>query len=153
MQKLKTIKKQLKNDNLWKSYKQKFKHKQMHLLFSKITLIFVPDANENWLIQQEKNLLNQEKNSLMFVETFNKINTLKLADYDWKSFGHFIWYVYQTSTFYHDQKHGKKNLFNEKNYVEKNAEKRHYYYAWLESISPTIFNYNNLIKQVLNKVF
>ncbi len=153
MQKLKIIKKQLKKDHLWKTYKKKFFHQQMQLLFSKITLIFAPDVNVDWLIIEEKKILNKLEKPTMFVDSFSKINELNHNNYNWKSFGLFIWYVYQTSKFYHDQKHNQKNLFNEKNYIEKNAEKRHYYYIWLESINPKINNYNNLIKQVLKKVF
>ncbi len=153
MHKLKRIKKMFKQQNLWNIYKHKFAHKQMKLLFSKITLIFVPDASVEWLYENEKKMLGQTKNSEMFKDVFMTISLINHDQYDWHAFGLFVWFIYQTSTFYQDQKHGIKNIFNKQNYVMQNAQKRHYYHLWLQSLDPTVDNYNILVKQVLQCVF
>lgn len=153
MQKLKKIKKMLKQEKLWSIYKHKFSHKQMQLLFSKISLIFVPNVEIDWLFENEKKILSQTKNHTMFIEVFQQLSILNKDKYDWKAFGAFVWFVYQTSSFYQDQKHGIKNIFNEHNLIQQNAQKRHFYYLWLQSIDPSLENYNTLIKQVLACVF
>jgi hypothetical protein len=40
----------------------------------------------------------------------------------------FFWYTYQISTYYSDIKIGAKNIYNEENYVQKDFEKREYFY-------------------------
>lgn len=153
MKSLKIVKKILKQKKIWKLYKQKFRHDQMRFLTSKILLIFNDTISPKILVENEILLLKSIKDEKMFVSVFETFNNLAKNNYNWQAFGLFIWYVYQTSTFYYDQKHKIKNVYDEFNYLQRNNQKRQFYYQWLESIDPGTKNYNYLIKKVLKQVF
>lgn len=154
MTKLKEIKIILKSSKNWRKYKHKFHHKQMQFLFSKIVLIFQPDIDINKLAKQEILMLNTDKKDgdAMFLKIFENMQEFTGVKANWEEFAKFIWYVYQTSTYWKDSRKNIPNVFNKKNYIEKNRIKREHYYHWLYSMDIKE-NFNNNVIKVLKEVF
>ncbi len=153
MNKLRSVKKGLKRNHVWKQYKKMYKHKQMRFLFSNVALILKPEIDLNELIEVEKNLAIVEKDPEMFVKEFLKLKTLTKTKFDWSSFGEFVYYVFQTSTYWRDSKKGITNAFTKENYIEMNETKRKTYNKWLHSIPTTTDNYNDLLTSIMRRVF
>lgn len=155
MKKLKEIKKHLIIQNKWLSYKEKYKHPQMKLIFSKVALIFNPDLSIKELVSFELEMLeaNKEKKDEMFVPIFKKLRNLTNVKADWKAFGKFMWFVFQTSTYWKDEKKGINNIYTKRNYITVNQTKRDLFNEWLHSIDHNTNNYNDLIIETLKKVY
>lgn len=155
MQELKEIKNLLKDNKKWAEYKKKYKHPQMRLIFSKIIFVFNKDVSIEDLYKKELQYLEADKSKQeeMFKTIFKSAERLSGVKADWESFAIFMWYVYQTSTYWKDIKKNVKNVFNVKNYNELNQVKRNHYNDWLHSLSPNIENLNNSIIEVLRLVY
>ncbi|WKX02208.1 hypothetical protein [Candidatus Mycoplasma mahonii] len=151
MTKLKEIKKLLKQSHKYRAYKKKFQHKDMKLLFSNVALTFNAKIETDILIQEELKLADEVNGPKMFLHSFKKLSKYTNKKIDWESFGHFVWYIYQTSTYWKNK--SGSNIFTKENYVEQNEIKRHYFYNWLESIPPQTASYNLKIKEVMKRVF
>lgn len=153
--KLKDIKKELIVQNKWASYKEKYKHPQMKFIFSKVALIFNPDLSVDELIPFEIEMLNanKDKKEEMFVNIFKKMRNITQVKADWKIFGKFIWFVFQTSTYWKDTKKNISNIYTKRNYITVNQTKRDLFNDWLHSIDHNTENYNDLIVETLKKVY
>lgn len=153
MKNLKMIKKYLKQNKFWSLYKEKFKHKQMKFAITKIAFIVDKNVSKETLIKMELAALNSNKDKNMYVESFkifsNKINYKA----DWKSFGEFMWYIYQTSTYYKDIKKNIKNVYNETNINFINETRRKLYGTWLHSMDKTDDLFNEKIINISKIVF
>lgn len=155
MTKLKEIKKELIAQNKWQSYKAKYKHPQMKFIFSKIALIFNPDLSSKALVSFEIEMIetNKDKKEEMFVNVFKKMKTLTNVKANWNAFGKFMWFVFQTSTYWQDTKKNINNVYTKRNYITVNQTKRDLFNEWLHSIDPHTQNYNDLIVETLKKVY
>lgn len=153
MKQSKQIKKLLKTKGKWEEYKNVFTHKQMRLATSKIALVFNEKISINKLTKIELDLMSSEKNSKMFDNAFKELSLLVNYKADWKSLGKFMWYQYQTSTYYKDIKVGVKNIYNPNNIIEINEKRRGFYLKWLHSIGMNDSLFNEKIIQVSKIVF
>lgn len=156
MSKLKAIKKLLKQNKQWSEYKKKYAHKQMRLVSSRVSLIYKEDLTVEKLYALEVKMLEAKKadEEEMFLEVFKNFNDfLEVPKVDWKAFAKYLWYVYQTSTYWKDSKKKRPNTFNTKNYIEKNQIKRAYYSKWVESIDLSIPGANERLTRVMKEVF
>lgn len=153
--KLNKVKKNLILDQDWIKYLKKFRHHQMRLLASKIALIYNINIKVIDLLKIEKLMLDASKNKHpeMFVPIFIYLGILTKTKANWNAFGRFIFYIFQTSTFYHDSRFRKTNIFNKKNIIERNFEKREYFYSWLHSLDIAEKDFNKRIIQVQKLVF
>lgn len=154
-QKLRKLKKELIYNREWKNYVKHFRHRQMRLLVSKIALIYnfeIPLAD---LVKLEKLTIEaaKNKNLEMFVPIFIYLEILIKHKANWADFGRFIFYVFQTSTFYKDMRHKQKNIFTKQNIIEQNYQKRKYFYSWLHSLPIDDLEYNLKIIKVQKVVF
>lgn len=145
MKKLSQIKSKLKKSNDWKIYKDAFGHKQMKLVTSKIALVFNEDINVETFYQLEKSLITAPINVDMFKEAFKILAKEVKYKADWEELGIFMWYAYQTSTFYKDQKNHVENIYTLENSVELNGERRAHFLKWLHSVDKTDIEFNNKI--------
>lgn len=152
MKKLKQLKKKLKKNNLLFEYKNKFKHKQMRFAISKIAMIYYPTISLDDLFILESNILNQDIGPEMFISSFKMFKKISGLSSDWESFGKFMWYQFQVSTYYKDVKKGNNNIFIE-NEVKKNQEKRILFLKWLHSVDKTEENFNQKIIKLQKKIF
>ena len=152
MKQLKEIKNKLIKNDLWKEYSQKFTHKQMKLISTKIALIFNKNIKVQDFYEIEKELIVVKKNKFMFLETFNKISYKTNYSCDWKSFSIFLWYIYQTSTYYKDKKKKIDNIFID-NTIKMNQEKRKYFYLFMNSLDMRDDYFNDKIISILKLTF
>lgn len=148
MKQLNLIKRKLKKDKVWNDYKTKFKHKQMRFVVSKIASVFVKNININKFHKIEKSLIETPNGEDMFDEAFRQLSREIKYKADWESLGKFMWYAYQTSTFYTDQKAGIKNIYTLENSIELNDIKREHFLKWLHSVDNTDDKFNNKIMEV-----
>lgn len=155
MMKLKEIKKQLIAQDKWLSYKDKYKHPQMKFVFSKVALIFNADLTVEELMPFELEMLkaSKEKKEEMFIPIFKKLRNITNVKADWKAFGQFMWYAFQTSTYWKDSKKGIANIYTKRNLITVNQVKRDLFNDWLHSIDHKTENYNELIIETLKKVY
>lgn len=153
MNKSKQIKAQIKNLKLWRKYKKKFQHPQMRLLFSRIALTLDPEINLKFLLDKEMFLIEVEKSPEMFVEIYESLSSIASFKCDWTVFGKFIWYIYQTSTYWKDARKKRVNVFTKENYLEQNQIKRELYQEWLDSIDKSNRSFNNYIIEISRMVF
>lgn len=152
MKKLKMVKNLFEKNDLNK-YKNKFKNKQIRFVFSKIALIFNPDIDVKTLFKGEQIIFLGDKNENMFIKAFQILKTKTNNNIDWNAFGKLMWYSFQTSSYWKDSKKGIENIFTKNNYVQKNEEKRDWYYKWLKSLPKDLENYNLKILKTLKVVF
>ncbi|QJR43958.1 hypothetical protein [Mycoplasma miroungirhinis] len=136
-------------------YISRFKHKQMQFLVSKIFLLFESSLSINELIKIEYELL--EKNFLkdMYVDIFMKNRfTFKkeFINCKWESFAKFLFYIFQTSTYFFDKKHKVPNVFIIGGEITINEEKRRLFNEFAESLEKVSINFNFYIKQILKWV-
>lgn len=156
MKSLKAIKRLLKQNKQWSEYKKKYAHKQMRLVSSKIALIYNQDLSLEELYKLEVMALEAKKvnEEKMFEDLYFELDKMVNRPYiDWESFGRYMWYTYQTSTYWKDVKKKRPNVFNSRNYIEQNAIKREYYSKWLQSIDLSIEGANDRIIKVQKEVF
>lgn len=153
MNKSKQIKTQIKNLKQWRKYKKVFHHPQMRLLFSRIALMLDPEINLKFLLDKELLLIQIEKSPEMFVEIYQSLESVASLKCDWTTFGKFIWYIYQTSTYWKDTKKKRGNIFTRDNYLEQNQIKRELYQQWLDSIDKSNCDFNNYIIEISRMVF
>lgn len=153
MKQSKQIKNLLKTNGKWEEYKKAFSHKQMRLATSRIAFAFNNKISIDKLAKIEIELMKSEKKSNMFDEAFKEISKLVNYKADWKSLGKFMWYQYQTSTYYKDIKKGTKNTYNPNNIIEINEKRRDFYLKWLHSIGMDDSLFNEKIIQVSKIVF
>lgn len=152
MKQLKQVKNKLQQTNNWNAYKEAFTHKQMKLVTTKIALIFKDKINVNTFYKLEKELITKPKNKDMFKEAFATLEKEVQYKANWKELGKFMWYAYQTSTFYKDQKKNVKNVYTFENSVELNTQKREHFLKWLHSVDKNDIDFNNKIIAVQNLV-
>lgn len=153
MKEIKQVKKMLKQRNEWQNYKDTFKHKQIRFALSKISLTFNHLLKPSELLKIELLALKAEKNSEMFKEAFKEIS--KVVDYkaNWDALGKFMWYAFQTSTYFNDKKKGVENIYDSELHVEINAKKRAHYMTWMHSVDTTDDYFNDKIIKVLNQLY
>lgn len=147
MKQWKQVKNKLKEKDELKKYKEKFKHKQIRFVVSKIFFVFNSENKIDELLAIEQKLLVAKKDQKLFsniIKDFEKIIDYKA---DWKSFGEFLWMQFQASTYYWDKKKNLENIFNEKNYIKLNSEKRKLYMNWVHSL-PKEDDFNEKIIKV-----
>ncbi|MCU4117309.1 hypothetical protein N8G13_02435 [Mycoplasma zalophi] len=136
-------------------YISRFKHKQMQFLVSKIFLLFESSLSLNELIKIEYELL--EKNFLkdMYVDIFmdNKSTfNEQFINCKWESFAKFLYYIFQTSTYFYDKKHKVPNIFIIGGETTMNEEKRRLFNEFSESLEKASSNFNFYVKQILKWV-
>ena len=153
MKQLKQVKNKFTEQDVYNEYAFKYKHKQMKFITSKIVLIYNPKVSVDELIKLETLMLKADKGKDMFDEPFKMVEKLTNTVADWKSFSKFMWYVYQTSTFFKDEKKGIKNIFNNENTIKLNEIRRGFFHKWLHSFPENQKNYNENVMQVSNLVF
>ncbi len=152
MKELKQIKNKFDNDT-WKEYKNKFKHKSMRFIISYIILLYAPSIPINDLVTIERQLISKNKNIKMFDDAFIEVKKITKKDFNWESLSKFMWYAYQTSTYYKDIKKGISNIYTLDNFIEINAIKIKLFSEWLTSIPVTEEKYNFNIRSFMSKVF
>lgn len=154
MKKIKKIKKVLKKEKLWITYCQKFRHKQMKFIFSKIALILKLDLNIDILMTYEKKMMhsNIQKKEDMFLNVFQDMGKLTEIKADWESFAKFLFYIYQTSSFFYDRKKKIKNVFLQNEVIEMNQIKRNHYDKWLFSLDQIKPDFNLIVTKILKVV-
>lgn len=152
MKELKQIKNKFDNDT-WKEYKNKFKHKSMRFIISYIILLYRPSMPIDDLVTIEKQLISKNKNIKMFDDAFIEVKKITKKDFNWESLSKFMWYAYQTSTYYKDIKKGITNIYTLDNFIEINAIKIKLFSEWLTSIPVTEEKYNFNIRSFMSKVF
>lgn len=145
MNQLKQVKNKLRQENIWASYKETFKHKQMKLITTKIALIFKDKININVFYKLEKELMSKTKNKEMFKEAFAILEKEVKYKANWEELGKFMWYAFQTSTFYKDQKKDIKNIYTYENSIRLNTKKREHFLKWLHSVDKKDIEFNNKI--------
>ena len=133
MKKIRKIKKKFKRKEL-KIYNSLFKHRQMKFAISKILLACNKNIDVKDLYNIEKSMIDINKDNKMFNLAFANANKISKINADWKSFSEFMWYAYQTSTYYKDIKKNINNVYNKENFVEINNIKRKKYLLWLHSL-------------------
>lgn len=156
MTRLKAIKQLLKQNNQWREYRKKYAHRQMRLIFSKIALIYNPELSVQQLYQKEVEMLKAQKNDgeKMFKEVFKDFGDLsRRPKVNWGEFAIYMWYVFQTSTYWKDKSRRRPNTFNTRNYIEINQIKRQHYDKWIKSIDLSIPGANDRIIKVQKAVF
>lgn len=153
MNKLSQIKKQIKKEKNWKAYKVRFEHKQMKFLFSKIALLLDDEINLKFLHDQELKLVNVEISNEMFIEVFKSLEDKIDFKCNWELFGKFIWFVYQTSTYWKDSKKNNHNIFTPENHLELNQTKRDLYQQWIKSIDKKNRYFNTSVIAISKLVF
>ncbi len=153
MTKLKKVKTELRKRKLLSEYNKKFKHKDMRFLFSYVALTFDDSIKVSALVKEEVKLLKADKEKDMFVASYLVLKELTDKKIDWKSFGKFIWFIFQTSTYWKDQRKKIENEFKKDNLVITNQTKRIYYNKWLESLPADIEDQNNKVIQIMKRVF
>ena len=153
MKKLKLVKKELKKAKVLKEHNKRFAHKDMRLIFSYVSLVFNDDADIELMVKTEIELTNVKIGPKMFVKAFSSLSKTTNKNIDWKSFGEFMWFIFQTSTYWKDSKKGIKNLFNKKNFIDKNEQKRVLYNNWMRSIPTSTPDYNQKLMDVMKRVF
>ena len=155
MKVLKEVKRQLINSGEWEYYQDNYEHKQMKFIFSKVALIFNKDLTADVLFEYEQKMahIDKTKKELTFVDIFKKMKTLTSVKADWEAFGKFMWYVYQTSTYWKDDARNIPNVYTKRNYITINQIKRDLFNDWLHSIDHHVENYNYLIVNTLKKVY
>ena len=144
----------LKQNQKWKLVKEKYKHKQMRLVFSKIALIFNPNIEINKLIEGESKMLEAKKDQqeTMFLNIFSQFEKITNEKANWKSFAKYLWYVFQTSTYWKDKKQNIENIFIKNNYIKMNQTKRKYLFEWMHSMDVSDSNYNHRITRTLKEL-
>ena len=152
MKELKQIKNKFDNDT-WKEYKNKFKHKSMRFIISYIILLYRPSMPIDDLVTIEKQLISKNKNIKMFDDAFIEVKKITKKDFNWESLSKFMWYAYQTSTYYKDIKKGITNIYTLDNFIEINAIKIKLFSEWLTSVPVTEEKYNFNIRSFMSKVF
>jgi len=152
MKELKQIKNKFDNDT-WREYKNKFKHKSMRFIISYIILLYRPSMPIDDLVTIEKQLISKNKNIKMFDDAFIEVKKITKKDFNWESLSKFMWYAYQTSTYYKDIKKGITNIYTLDNFIEINAIKIKLFSEWLTSIPVTEEKYNFNIRSFMSKVF
>ena len=152
MNNLKQIKKSIKEQGLLKSYNKKFKHKDMKFLLSYVALTFNEEIKIDLLVKEEVKLLNVEKGPKMFINAYSSLSKMTDKNIDWNSFGKFIWYIYQSSTYWKEDKK-KNNIYSKESFVAMNDQKRKHYNKWMRSIPETTEGYNLKIMEVMKRVF
>ena len=153
LKKLKLVKKEFKKTKLLKEYKNKFTHKDMRFIFSYVSLTFNKESNIDELVNVEVQLAKVKQGPKMFVKAFSSLSKTTDKNIDWKSFGEFMWYIFQTSTYWKDSKKDIKNLYTKKNFIEMNEKKRILYNNWMRSIPTSTSDYNQLLMDVMKRVF
>ena len=153
MKKLKQVKKQLKKDKVIKEYNKIFIHKDMKLIFSYVSLTFNNTSDIAFLVKAETDLTKVKQGPKMFVKAFSSLSKTTDKNIDWKSFGEFMWFIFQTSTYWKDSKKGIKNTFNKKNFIDKNEQKRILFNNWMRSIPTSTPDYNQKLMDVMKRVF
>ena len=153
MKELKQLKNKLKQDNLWSIYKKKFNDKSMRLILSYIILIYKPSTSIDEMIEIEKELITKKNDESMFNSVFIKVKEITNKNFDWESFGKFMWYVYQTSTYYKDIKKNVENIYTTENFIQINKIKTNLFFKWLQSIPVNEEKYNFNIRLIMSRVF
>ena len=152
MTKLKQISKELKKVKALKAYNHIFKHKQMKYASSKALLIFNPKASIKILVSMEYKLMKEKKDKKMFINNMKVLSKNTNGNIDWKVFGEFLWYLFQTSTYYKDIKLNIKNIYSKDNFIEINSKKRDVYQKWIDSLDKKDPHYNTKIRQILKEL-
>ncbi|MCK5867559.1 MAG: hypothetical protein KAG14_04100 [Mycoplasmataceae bacterium] len=152
MNQLKQIKNNLKQKKVLKNYNSTFKHKQMRFLLTKLSLIFIDKIDEEIFTELEIKLHQNEKSSKMFIESIDILKKQTKYKADWNSFSKFLWYVYQTSTYYNDSKKNIKNVYTNK-IIKTNEIRRNLYNTWMESMAEYDLDFNEKIIKVSRLVF
>lgn len=153
--KVKKIKKILKKEKLLNQYNSQFKNKQMKFLLSKIALLFNEELEISTLTKLEIELLKRERNFQFFEKFILEIKRKAKYNYTnakWKSFSIYLFYIYQISTFFYDQKNNLKNIYTFENFTTLNDEKREYFGDFTESLMSLNIDFNLWIKQILKWV-
>ena len=153
LKKLKLIKKELRKAKVLNEHNERFAHKDMRLIFSYVSITFKEDADIASLVKTEIELTKVKIGPKMFVKAFSSLSKTTDKNIDWKSFGEFMWFIFQTSTYWKDSKKGIKNIFNKKNFVDKNKQKRDLYNNWMRSIPTSTPDYNQKLMNVMKRVF
>ena len=153
MQKLNQVKSHLKSNGVYKEYKNAFKHKQLRFALTKIALTFNESIHAIDLSKLEMELLKQNKDKDMFIKPMETLNKLVNYKANWKELGKFMWYAYQTSTYFTDRKINVPNIYNGNDNIKVNATKRKHYLKWMHSVDSRDDEFNNKIIKVLKQVY
>ncbi|WP_156768858.1 hypothetical protein [[Mycoplasma] mobile] len=124
----------------------------MRFLLSKIALIFNEKANVEYLINLEINLIKKEKQFHLFdefVEYIGKNAEWNFKDANWIYLSKFLFYIYQISSFYYDEKYKIKNIYTKENFTELNSKKRDELTNFVNDLKKLNPNFNLWYKQIL----
>jgi len=152
----KLIKKYLKRKNLYHAYKKFFVHRATRFSFTWIISFFNKDLSDEIIkqISEYEFELTKCKDKKQFANIFSKITSFTPKKYSavcWDEFGIYFYYVWQTSRYYYDKKHSKKNIFISNDYIKLNSLKRNHFYNWVDSLKKCDKNFNTLILYLRKK--
>ncbi len=137
-------KKLLKQNNIWKEYKDKFPDYQMRYIASIIAEHKNPDVTDKELLELEKSVLKKEDDK-MYDQVCRKL--LNQKGVDWRSLSYFLFYTYQTSTFYRDRSINKENIFILNDPYELNIHKKVYWNNFVLTMDDNV-----LIRKILKRI-
>ncbi len=144
----------LKENGKLKEYNNLFANKQTRFLLTKIINILNPNSDPRLTASIEMDLIKNKKD--MYIEGTSKIIEITGAeeykDANWKVFGEYLYFVFQTGVFYHNKKNEIENIYIDGDYVELNIEKKMLFNEFVESLKTTSIDHNNLIKEILKVV-
>ena len=149
---LKNLNKEFKKNNKLEEYKEKFAHKQMFFACSKVALIFKEDVSIDYLYEMEVNLIDTKKDINMFKVAMKELSKITNKNINWDIFAEYLWYLYQTSTYYKDIKKDIINIFNEETFIKLNSLKRDAYQVWIDSLDKADPEYNVRIRKVIKEL-
>ena len=147
---IKNLKKLLKKKKLLNKYKNKFNHKKIQFIGSKIYLLFNAKPLLNKMVKFEEELLSLDINENMFLTCFeNNFQELK-KEMDIKSLSFFLWEIFQFSIF-ETNSNFKKYQNTQDDFIKLHSNKRKHFNKWIESLDPTQDNLNDKVIKLLKE--
>lgn len=149
---IKEIKKELKEQNLLLSYKNKLKIKKMSFLLTKISIIFNSSIPLKKMYEIEESFIKNKVDQIFWSKQFKKISIYFEKPFDkcnWESFGNFIFFVWNQYIF-KNKKHRLESIYNYDNFNDINSFKAHEYTEWVNSMFDSkSIEFNVYIRKVL----
>lgn len=152
---IKEVKKTLKKEGKYQTYKNVFIHQQMRFLLTKINFIFNDNPNFNEIIDLELFLLNNFNNPQKWIDIMINLSQKwnhKWSQINWKSFALFLYFIYHYSLYY-CKKTVVSKIYTQDNFIELNHQKIYYYNQWIKSMYKSyILDFNQYVIAVLRLV-
>ncbi|MBD5423401.1 MAG: hypothetical protein HDR43_02810 [Mycoplasma sp.] len=153
--KLKTIKKGIKKNKCYSSYKKALQCRKCFFILTKISIIFDSSISGEELLQLETKLYKNINNPEIWKEVFKASSIFfkkPFENCDWNSFGIFMYYNWGKWIFNKNEKKNK-SFYTYDNFNKLNDIKSKYYNDWMNSIISTKdLEFNTYIRKVLKSI-